>query len=670
MSIGIARLSPNNAFLAGGGALLSAALLTPALVLLCAALGRELPPQEWLAAAWMPRPGDMASLTVHYVILPRFIIAFLVGAALGLSGAIFQQVLRNPIAEPGTLGVSTGAYLAIAIGTFLLPQWLAAGREEVALIGAATATLGVFSFARRKAFSPITLILSGLVVNLTCGAVAAMLGLLHDQGLASLFLWASGSLVQHDWNSVVYLLPRLLLSAGLCFIIIRPLTVAGLEEETIRGLGLSPSRARIMGLAIAVALAGFVVSAVGVIGFVGLAAPMLAKLVGARRFAERLLWAPMIGAGLLCLTDQLVSQMNFGGRELPAGVVTAIVGAPLLIILLPLLRRGSEPISPVYAPMRYNEHPNIILAICLFGLVPIVWVALSLGQGPNGWNWIGFTDIEPLLPWRAPRVFGALAAGGMLAAAGCLIQRITGNAMAGPEMLGIGAGGVMLVVVLMMAGQSIDPQAQAAFTIAGIIGTFVLLLLLGRRSGFATDRMLLVGIAINIAFTAVIALFISSGDPRALTVLWWVSGSTYMLTGAKACWALASAGVLIIAAIMLQRWLTVLPLGEATIRNVGVGLRTSRLTVLTVAAFLTAGGVLIVGPMSFVGLMAPHMAAMIGMRQARQHLLCATFIGAGLVVTSDWVGRMVLFPNEVPAGLVATLIGGPYFLWLMQRRTA
>ncbi|MCF8479920.1 MAG: Fe(3+)-hydroxamate ABC transporter permease FhuB [Rhodospirillum sp.] len=655
---------------ASGPVLLSAVLLVPTVALLTATLGRDLPVEEWLAAAWSPRADDMAALTVHYVLLPRFVMALLVGAALGLSGALFQQVLRNPIAEPGTLGVSTGAYLAITLGTFVAPQWFADGREPIALAGALAAMLAVFGFASRQALSPLALILAGLVVNLICAAVATVLGLFNDQGLATLFLWASGSLAQQDWSGVTYLLPRVLGAAVLCLVALRPLTVAGLEEDTVRGLGLSPARARVLGLVIAVALAGFVVSAVGVIGFVGLAAPILARLVGARRFADRLLWAPVIGSGLLGLTDQLVARVDLGARELPAGVVTAVIGGPLLVLLLPLLRRGAEAVTAPYAPARLGGGSNGVLAICLIGLVPIVWIALFLGQDQGGWAWAGFDHIGPLLPWRAPRVLGALVAGAMLAAAGCLIQRFTGNPMAGPEVLGIGAGGVMLVIVLMMAGLSLTLETQTLVCVIGTLGTFAALLLLGRRSGFAADRLLLVGIAINTGFSAFVALFISGGDPRALAVLRWVSGSTYLLDSATVLRALTLMVLLLALALLLHRWLAILPLGEATTRAVGVDPRRARFVVLTIAALLTAGGTLIVGPMSFIGLMAPHMAAMLGMRGPRRHLLCACGLGAGLIIVADWVGRMVLFPNEIPAGLVATLIGGPYFLWLLQRRTS
>jgi ferric hydroxamate transport system permease protein len=116
----------------------------------------------------------------------------------------------------------------------------------------------------------------------------------------------------------------------------------------------------------------------------------------------------------------------------------------------------------------------------------------------------------------------------------------------------------------------------------------------------------------------------------------------------------------------LTRWLDILPLGAATSRSLGIGLNRARLLLLVVA-LLTACATLVVGPLSFVGLLAPHMARLLGLSRARQHLLGAALVGMLLMVLADWVGRQVIFPYEVPAGLVASLIGGAYFMWGLRR---
>ena len=115
------------------------------------------------------------------------------------------------------------------------------------------------------------------------------------------------------------------------------------------------------------------------------------------------------------------------------------------------------------------------------------------------------------------------------------------------------------------------------------------------------------------------------------------------------------------------RWLDILPLGAPTARALGIGLDSARLSLLLLVALLTACATLVVGPLSFVGLLAPHMARLMGFARARIHLVGAALIGALLMTAADWLGRQLLFPQEIPAGLVASLVGGSYFLWGLRR---
>ncbi|MNI83870.1 Iron(3+)-hydroxamate import system permease protein FhuB [compost metagenome] len=114
----------------------------------------------------------------------------------------------------------------------------------------------------------------------------------------------------------------------------------------------------------------------------------------------------------------------------------------------------------------------------------------------------------------------------------------------------------------------------------------------------------------------------------------------------------------------------ILPLGSATARSVGIALTPVRMTILLLAATLTAMATLTVGPLSFIGLMAPHMARMLGFRRAWPQMAIAALLGGLLMVFADWCGRMVLFPNQIPAGQLAAFIGAPYFVYLLRKQTA
>ncbi|MEL5274120.1 Fe(3+)-hydroxamate ABC transporter permease FhuB [Serratia marcescens] len=653
--------------------------LTLILLLLAAAGGLTIynltqlpPPAQWARALSAPDIDDVRQMLFHYSLLPRLTVSLLAGAGLGLVGVLFQQVLRNPLAEPSTLGVAAGAQLGLTIATL----WVLPGgeftRQLAAMVGAIVVGGLVFGVAWGKRMSPVTLILAGLVLGLYCGAVNSLLALFHYDQLQGMFLWGTGALNQQDWSAVQFLLPRLLVAGLLAALLLRPLTLLGLDDGVARNLGLGLSMARFCALGVAIIFSAMLVSAVGVIGFIGLFAPLMAKMLGARRLAHRMMLAPLLGALLLWLTDQVMLGVTQVWREIPTGAATALFGAPLLLWLLPRLRSAATPPPMNLGDKVPAERGNLPGWILLGGLVLLIGLtlALMLGKNAGGWHWSLGAELDSLLPWRWPRVLSALAAGMMLAVAGTLIQKLTGNPMASPEVLGISSGAAFGVVMMLFM---VPGDAFVWLLPAGSLGaaaTLLIIMIAAGRGGFSTERMLLAGIALSTAFTTVIFLLLASGDPRMGGLLTWLSGSTYSVEPAQALrTALVAAGLMVLAPLC-RRWLTILPLGGATARSVGIALTPARLTILLLAATLTAMATLTVGPLSFVGLMAPHMARMLGFRRALPQMVIAALLGGLLMVFADWCGRMLLFPYQIPAGLLATFIGAPYFVYLLRKQTS
>ncbi|CUZ92998.1 Fe(3+)-hydroxamate ABC transporter permease FhuB [Serratia marcescens] len=653
--------------------------LTLILLLLAAAggltiynLAQQLPPAQWARALSAPDIDDVRQMLFHYSLLPRLTVSLLAGAGLGLVGVLFQQVLRNPLAEPSTLGVAAGAQLGLTIATL----WVLPGgeftRQLAAMVGAIVVGGLVFGVAWGKRMSPVTLILAGLVLGLYCGAVNSLLALFHYDQLQGMFLWGTGALNQQDWSAVQFLLPRLLVAGLLAALLLRPLTLLGLDDGVARNLGLGLSMARFCALGVAIIFSAMLVSAVGVIGFIGLFAPLMAKMLGARRLAHRMMLAPLLGALLLWLTDQVMLGVTQVWHEIPTGAATALFGAPLLLWLLPRLRSAATPPPMNLGDKVPAERGNLPGWILVGGLVLLIGLALALMLGKNagGWHWSLGVELDALLPWRWPRVLSALAAGMMLAVAGTLIQKLTGNPMASPEVLGISSGAAFGVVMMLFM---VPGDAFVWLLPAGSLGaaaTLLIIMIAAGRGGFSTERMLLAGIALSTAFTTVIFLLLASGDPRMGGLLTWLSGSTYSVEPAQALrTALIAAGLLVLAPLC-RRWLTILPLGGATARSVGIALAPARLSILLLAATLTAMATLTVGPLSFVGLMAPHMARMLGFRRALPQMVIAALLGGLLMVFADWCGRMLLFPYQIPAGLLATFIGAPYFVYLLRKQTS
>ena len=640
-------------------------LLLAALALALVQLSGMLPVNLWAQTLLEPDLSDLRQLLVRHSWLPRLTMSLLCGAALGLAGLLMQQVLRNPLASPSTLGAANGAQLALALATLYAPSLLIAS-EWVAFAGAALATLAVMLLARRRGLSPLSLILAGLVISLYLGALNVMLMMLQPQGLTALFIWTAGSLSQHSWDGVWFLLPRLALAGAVVFWLARPLALLELDETGARSVGVSLGRLRLAGLGIAVFLTACVISSVGVIGFIGLAAPAICKLMGARSFRQRLIWTPLLGAALLWLAD-LTLQYWAGDRAqlLPTGAVTALFGAPLLLWLLPRLRLGGGIASTADASLAPRRASPNTLWLISFAVALIALFVLFVGRGPVGWS--AALDWQ-VLQWRVPRVVAAGSAGLMLGLAGTLLQRLTGNPMASPEIMGVSAGAALGLIGLVFFWPAAPVMVRLAIGCVGALATLTIIIGFARRQDFSPERLLLVGIAISAMFDAVQTLVLSLNDPRGQALLGWLSGSTYHVELPLA-WAALSGSLLLLACCLpLKRWLTVLPLGDTAPRSLGVPLAHARLVLMGLAALLTAAATLVVGPLSFVGLMAPHMARMLGFHQARSQLLAAGLLGCLVMLAADWLGRMLIFPSQLPAGLLAAVLGGAYLVWGLSRR--
>ncbi|SDL23048.1 iron complex transport system permease protein [Modicisalibacter muralis] len=650
-----------------GRACLLLALLTLALAWL--ALDARLSPLAAMAALFAPAPDAIAQLVAYYSWWPRLCVALLAGGGLSLAGVLMQQVLRNPLASPTTLGVASGANLALLAATLMAPGLLTFGREWIAIAGGALAMGLVFLLSWRRGLAPMVVVLAGLVVNLYLGALGVTLLLFHHEELKGLMIWGAGSLSQNNWGGVMFLWPRLLLGALLAFAMLKPLAVLELDDANARSLGVSLKHLRLASLGLAVFITACVVSIAGLIGFIGLAAPAIVRLLGARRLGPRLIWGTLLGALLLAATD--LALQRFSGALptlIPTGATTAALGAPLLLWLIPRLKLGGErPHTDTGSLIHRHGAPYRLAGQLGVALLIAAAVALLIGQGADGWQWLIASGDWSILEWRLPRVLAAGGAGIMLALAGTLIQRITANPMASPEVLGISGGTAigLIAAIYLLPGAS-QLTLIGIGTLSALI-TLGILIVLNQRSGFMPERLLLTGVAITALFDAVRSFVLAGGDPRGQQIIAWMSGSTYYVGLTTAIVVAGLAIVLALVARPLSRWLDLLPLGAPTARALGINVTRSRLALLGLVALLTACATLVVGPLSFVGLLAPHMARLVGFSRARAHLLGAALIGALLMILADWLGRQLLFPQEIPAGLVASLLGGAYFMWGLRR---
>ncbi|MGE6134602.1 Fe(3+)-hydroxamate ABC transporter permease FhuB [Aeromonas salmonicida] len=651
-------------------------LLRPTLILLgltlslaCWELARQLPGALWWQTLFAPNLDDARQAVVHFSWLPRLTVTLLAGAALGLAGTLMQQVLRNPLASPTTLGVASGAQLALMMVTLFAPSWLLLGREWIAMAGGSLAMALVFALAWRRQLNPVVIVFAGLVINLYLAAISMGLLLFFQEELKGLLVWGSGSLAQNSWSGVHYLLPRLLVAGGLAAALVRPLAVLELDDASARSLGVSLQHLRLAGLGLAVFVTACVVSVVGLIGFIGLAAPAMVRLLGIRQLGQRLLWAPVLGALLLAATDLLLQSVSrFWPMLIPTGAMTALLGAPLLLWLIPRLSlKSGTPKASTGLLVARHPAPTRLITLLLLGLGLAIIGSLLFGQGMHGWSWPSWLRWQAQLEWRLPRTLAAGAAGILLALAGTLLQRVSNNPMASPELLGVSGGTFMGVIATALLLPALPLPMMLLGGLIGAFGCLLLLVLVNRKHGFQPERILLSGIAITALFEPLQAIALANGDMRVQQLLSWMSGSTYYVTLPVAYGLVVLAVLMLAACLLISRWLDLLPMGPALATALGIRLNRAQLAILLLVAVLTASATLVVGPLSFVGLLAPHMAKLMGLVRARWHLLGAAASGALLMVSADWIGQQILFPQDVPVGLVSTLLGGAYFMWCLRR---
>ncbi|SEK28092.1 Fe(3+)-hydroxamate ABC transporter permease FhuB [Pacificibacter marinus] len=630
-----------------------------------------LPLSQWASPFANPATLLPEQIFFAFGLMPRAGIALLIGGLLGLSGALMQAVLRNPLADPTTLGVASGAQLALVGATLLWPEALALGRGPVALFGGAVTAGLVMALGARRGFAPVTVTICGMLVGMLASAISTALTLGQGHYLLSLVIWNGGALSQDSWHGVFRLMATLVLGGVAAALLARPLVVLSLGGATAKALGAQVGLTRFAALSLAVILSGMVSAEVGLVGFVGLAAPALVRRLGARSVTQVLLWSPLAGALLLSVSDSaLMALAALGGPEMPTGALTGLIGGPVLIALLPKLRNIVPPEterSDLIAPRATHPWKRVAAIVC----VTLILTALSLlgGRGPDGWGIISGDIAATFLPLRATAILAAASAGALLALSGAVLQRLTANPMAAPEVLGVTGGAALGYAATLFLFSVPSPFTLAFGSSTGAAVTLIILSAYAMRSDMAPARLLLAGLAVGAFASALLAAVMASGDPRAWSLLGWLAGSASRasVSGALALSVMAVVGLG--ASLLVSRWFDILPLGAGVARGVGLPLGRVRLGLVLGAGLATGAASVLVGPVSFIGLMAPHIARSLGLVRPASFLAASWCLGVLLMTVAAFGARTASYPYDLPLGLFATLIGAPWlFVALLGRR--
>lgn len=276
--------------------------------------------------------NSMVMTIVYKMRLPRNILAVLIGANLAVSGVLLQSVMKNPLADPGITGVSSGASVAAIIILLLMPQ-LSGALPLFAFVGGAIACALVFIMAWKNGLRPERIVLAGVAINTILGGFISLLSTLFSDRIQSAILWLNGSLATKTWSHVDMLFLYSLIGLGLSLFLIRSANVLQLGDESAKNLGFNVSRTRLVISAVAVFLAAISTAVVGIISFIGLIVPHIARLLMGSDHKYTIPFSMVLGAIVLLIADTLARTIG-GSIEIPVGVITSIVGGPFFLYLL------------------------------------------------------------------------------------------------------------------------------------------------------------------------------------------------------------------------------------------------------------------------------------------------------------------------------------------------
>jgi iron complex transport system permease protein len=325
--------------------LLGASVGLLALALLALGAGRyPLSPGDVASVLWKRLTGvadtGMADAVVWQIRMPRVAVAMLVGAALAAAGTAYQHLFRNPLVAPDTLGVSSGAALGAALGIFTGAGFLAI--EAFAFAGGLAAVVIVMLIAARlTAHDPlVTLILTGIVVASLLGAGISLLKYLADpyNQLPAITFWLMGSFASASYTEVRGLLPAVGVALAVLIALAWRVNLLALPEDEARALGVDTRRLRAVIVAAATLATSASVAVSGIIGWVGLVVPHMARLIVGPEFSRLLPVAALFGAAFMLAIDTLARTA--APIEIPPGILTALVGTPVFIVLLARARRA------------------------------------------------------------------------------------------------------------------------------------------------------------------------------------------------------------------------------------------------------------------------------------------------------------------------------------------
>lgn len=598
---------------------------------------------------------------------PRVVAALLVGAGLGIAGALMQLTTRNPLVSPDLLGITAGAQFGVMLG-LVLPAGFGL---PLVFVGGLLAALMTFTFAGGGRTTAMRLVLAGMAMAQILYAILTLLLTLNEHAAFVVAIWDTGSLSQWGWDRVTlafWLVPPLLLILGL---LRRPLNMALLGDNQMQVLGLSPRLLRALIIVIGTLLTAVAIQIAGPLGFIGLVAPNLVRYGFGVRWPSRLIpLAALWGAVLTLFADVLVAALA-EVIELPLATLSAILGGVAVMLLLKATQSRTMPGQGAQLGESVADRLPLrpVVALLIAGLLGGLFYGVFAGEYglSPGALFAGEPMAWQLLDLRLPRLLVDAVGGALFATSGLILQGVTRNPLASPSVLGVSQVAALAVLAGMMLLPEMSAFWRLPFAWGGAMVALAIVILLNVRHGLEPLRLILTGFALTGVATGLTSLLIGFYSLNIAMALIWMSGSSYAVTW-TGLWVLAPGLVFGLGlALVGRRWMDLLSLGDGVADSLGVGSARKRLLLLMVASVMIAAAVSVLGPVAFVGLLVPHAVRLLGFHGYRERLLVTPLMGALLLMLADIGGQRLLHPLDIPLGVMTAAIGAPIFLFMLTR---
>ncbi|WP_299664902.1 iron ABC transporter permease [uncultured Psychromonas sp.] len=586
----------------------------------------------------------------YQLLLPTLLMAVLCGALLAQSGVVVQTSLGNAFASPSTIGISAGALLGAMVINLVIDEPTIWQVWITAFVFALVIAMLILLLSQVIGGGKLQLILIGMAMSLAVGALSSAIMIYAEQRMDGLFLWGSGNIGQSDDQlAFTILLPALLLLA-LPILCHRQLDMLSLGDDTANVVGLSVRRWRAILLFIAVLQASLVTAMVGVLGFVGLMAPHIARMLGFNKTRQQLICASLFGALLVVIAELFSRSLPVSGFRLPTGVLTVLLGIPFFLYLLSR-KKGAMAMQEsgfgLAALIKLPKSIALVLPACFLVVTAMVFWPDALGFQFNAW-----------------RMAVAVMAGMGLGMAGCALQALFRNPMASPDISGATSASVLFIIGALQIWPDASRVDLFFWALVGA-AIAVCILFIAMRYQLRVSQLALLGIAISAWCGTIASMVLTFGAGAASVTVLWLTGTTYG-ADAQIGWLLLAVTLpCCFALLMLSRHLDLFTLGEDWGARLGQPLMKLRLFIILLVVLLTAAAVAAVGAIAFVGLLSPHILRLLGQTRHWVLLLGSALVGAWLLLLADGLGRTLIAPFEIASGILVSIIGGLYFICLI-----